>query len=137
MPRILYVTDGISPWVVGGMQSVSREHVTWLGEAGYDVLAITSRVPPEPKAAELSARLEFVPWPKSPTLAKINPWKYARELQRFSAAILPLVDDFHPDVIYAEGPLLDDLLARPKDRRPPVVFHPHGQPRSLTPRPTI
>ena len=37
---IVYVTDGVSPWVVGGMQAVSRRHISWLSEAGYRVTVV-------------------------------------------------------------------------------------------------
>jgi glycosyltransferase involved in cell wall biosynthesis len=123
--RILYVTDGISPWVVGGMQVVARRHIAWLGDAGHDVLAVASRgVIPE--RADLPARIVFVPWPAGSTFQKLNPWNYAWELQRFSVLVTKLADEFRPDLIYTEGPLVDEYLARNHHERVPVIFHPHG-----------
>ena len=49
-----------------------------------------------------------------------------RQLKAFSARVSPVIKEVGPDLIYAEGPLVEDYLVRPPIKSVPVVFHPHG-----------
>lgn len=124
--RILYVTDGISPWVIGGMQAVARRHVGWLHAAGYKVTVIASRSE-MPEAVDFADRLVTLPWPKKGKIRRLSPWNYRAQLIEFSRMVSQQIDHFRPDLIWAEGPLVADYFRRPRKlRRVPVVFHPHG-----------
>ena len=121
--KIVYVTDGLSPWVIGGMPTVARRHVAWLVDAGCDV-TVAHGMARDVHIAEVD--MIRIPWPHSAYPGKLNPWKYANELRRFSRAVSAVIDRLSPALVYAEGPLLADYLARPRVARAPVVFHPHG-----------
>lgn len=123
--RILYVTDGIAPHVIGGMQSIARAQVRSLIDAGYEIILITSRSPPGEKI-DLPCRNVELNWPTRTTLMKLNPWRYVNDLRKFSELVALVADEARPDAIYSEGPLLDAYLVRPRAERVPVIFHPHG-----------
>lgn len=120
--RILYVTDGFAPFVVGGMQTYARRQIETLVAAGWEVISISSRgdVP-----ADLPWRNIVLPWPARSGLGRFSPWRYVNDLRQFSRRVTPLIDDVAPDIVYAEGPLIDDYLSRP-DRPAPAIFNPHG-----------
>jgi glycosyltransferase involved in cell wall biosynthesis len=121
--RVVYVTDGLSPWVIGGMQTVARRHVGWLVEAGYHVTVVHGMA----DDVQLDdVDMVRVPWPGSSRLGKLNPWKYAGQLRQFSRGVSAEIDRVAPALIYAEGPVIADYLARPKADRARTVFHPHG-----------
>lgn len=123
--RILYVTDGIAPYVIGGMQTVARRHIEWLATAGHEVFAIVPERPPIPPSA-LPATLIPIPWRKRTLWDAVNPWRYVHDLETYGRAVAGRVGELRPDVIYSEGPLVSALLDRPRHDRIPIVFHPHG-----------
>jgi len=123
--RILYVTDGISPHVIGGMQTVSRSHIEFLNSAGHEVILVTSHVP-DGEEVKVPARTIVLPWPTRSKSLRIYPWGYASELNAFSRSIPAIVRDVAPEVIYSEGPLVDAYLGCRSSGSAPVVFHPHG-----------
>ena len=121
--KIVYVTDGLWPWVVGGMQTVARRHVEWLVGGGYDVTVVHGM---SESAHDEGFDMHRIPWRRSGGLAKLNPWHYANELHNFSKGVSEMVDRVSPSLVYSEGPLLSDYLARPRAARVPTIFHPHG-----------
>ena len=123
--RILYVTDGIAPYVIGGMQTIARRHIEWLAQAGHDVFAAVPERPLVPAGA-LPATLVPIPWRKRGLRDRINPWRYVHDLRAYGHGVAGLIDEIRPDVVYSEGPLVDALLDRPRADHAPIVFHPHG-----------
>ena len=123
--RILYVTDGIAPFVIGGMQTISKTHVEWLVGAGHKVLLVTSRIR-EADRPNLPCRSIVLPWPNRRCVSRLSPWRYADELRNYSRSIITIAADFKPEVVYSEGPLLDLYLEVPAHQRAPTIFHPHG-----------
>jgi len=119
--RVLYVTDGFAPFVIGGMQSYARRQLETLADAGYD---LTSLSPSEPDAP-LPWRNIALGWPGRSLLAKLDPWRYVRDLKRYSERVARIADELRPDVIYSEGPLLHTYLHR-ADRPARTIFNPHG-----------
>lgn len=119
--RVLYVTDGFAPFVIGGMQNYARRQLETLAEAGYD---LTSLSPAEPDAP-LPWRNIALGWPGRSPLAKLDPWRYVRDLARYSERVAKVADELRPDVIYSEGPLLHAYLHR-ADRPARTIFNPHG-----------
>jgi glycosyltransferase involved in cell wall biosynthesis len=123
--HILYVTDGLSPWVVGGMQAVARRHAGWLHEAGYEVTLITSRAE-TPSRCDFASRLITIPWPRRSLMERVDPASYVHQLWEFSRTVSRVIRDLKPDLIYAEGPLVADHLKSATRFSAPVMFHPHG-----------
>jgi glycosyltransferase involved in cell wall biosynthesis len=123
--HILYVTDGVSPWVVGGMQAVARRHVGWLTEAGFQVTLIVSRTN-MPTQCDFASRVINIPWPSRPLLTRLDPNSYVQQLKAFSRRVSDVIRDIGPDLIYAEGPLVADHLDKTDPDGTPVIFHPHG-----------
>lgn len=121
--HILYVTDGFAPFVVGGMQSYSRRQLELLAASGYRLTSISTRdnEPPSGLAWENIS----LPWPRRTLIDRMNPWRYVRDLRRFSARVAEVADRLKPDLIYSEGPMVDALLRRPA-RPAPIIFHPHA-----------
>lgn len=120
---IVYVTDGLSPWVIGGMQTVARRHIGWLVEAGYHVTVVHGMA----EDVQIDGLdMIRIPWPSSGRVGRLSPWKYANELRRFSRDVGNVIDQVSPALVYGEGPVLTDYLARPRATRVPTVFHPHG-----------
>ena len=122
--RVLYVTDGFAPYVVGGMQTVARRHIDSLLAAGFEIVTISSRDGGSP--GNLAWRNISILWPPRGLLQALSPWRYASELRRFSVAVARIIDDVRPDVVYSEGPLVANYLQRPRNERVPTIFHPHG-----------
>lgn len=121
--QIVYVTDGLSPWVIGGMQTVARRHIGWLVEAGYPVTVVHGMA----EDVHIDGLdMIRIPWPSSGRVGRLSPWKYANELRRFSRDVGNVIDQVSPALVYGEGPVLTDYLARPRAARVPTVFHPHG-----------
>lgn len=123
MARILYVTDGVAPYVVGGMQAVARRHISWLAEAGHDLLTLYSRTAPA-VVPDWPGTSQLAPWPKRTALQRLDPWRYVGDLKRYSGAVVTAAAEFRPDLVYAEGPLVQAYLQLLG--RAPVIFHPHG-----------
>ena len=122
--KILYVTDGISPYVVGGMQAVSRRQITGLADGKSDVVYIHSfRGKPQVRS-DLPGEQHIIDYPHSRGLSKWSLWHYPNELKAYSRLVETIAKRVNPDVIYSEGPLVYQTLMR--KNRPPVVFHPHG-----------
>lgn len=122
--RILYVTDGFAPFVIGGMQSYARRQLDALVAAGHEVISISSReqVPPPD---DLPWRNLSLPWPGRTRLGALSPWRYAKNLEEFSLAVAAAAAEVRPDMVYSEGPLLHRYL-RAASRPAPAVFNPHG-----------
>lgn len=122
--RVLYVTDGIAPYVVGGMQAVARRHIESLTSAGHEVVVVA---PDFERSSEPQPwKVAPLPWPRRSLLQRLSPWRYVEDLKRFSRAVADIADNIDPDVVYAEGPLVSAYLARAADQRAPIIFHPHG-----------
>lgn len=121
--RILYVTDGFAPFVVGGMQAYARRQIETLIAAGHEIVSVSSREAEAPSG--LPWRNIALPWPSRSALARFSPWRYVSDLKRFSRLVTPIIDEVAPDIVYAEGPLIDDYLAR-AHRPAPAIFNPHG-----------
>ncbi len=126
--KILYITDGFSPYVVGGMQAVARRHMECLLRLGHEIISISSG--PDrmacPAEGDLKWENHFIPWPERNLWQSLSPWRYVHDLQRYSLEVARIIDRIEPDCIYSEGPLIDAYLRRPVEERRPVVFHPHG-----------
>jgi glycosyltransferase involved in cell wall biosynthesis len=121
--RILYVTDGFAPFVLGGMQAFARRQLETIALAGYDLVSISSRCAEPPEG--LPWRNIHLSWPKCSAVHRLNPFRYAAELERFSRDVAKVAERERPNLIYSEGPLVRSIL-RSRLRRSPVVFHPHG-----------
>lgn len=121
--RILYVTDGFAPFVVGGMQTYARRQLETLAAAGRDVISVSSREA-EP-VGDLPWRNISLPWPARSGIGRFSPWRYVGDLKRFSVAVSAIIDEVQPALIYAEGPLIHDYLHR-AHRPAPAIFNPHG-----------
>lgn len=123
--RILYVTYGVPPLRIGGMQSVSKKHIAWLEEAGHDLAVVHpyERSTPE---LQLPGRQFYLPWPKRGSSNRLRPFRYVAQLQEYSSMIEEIIRTWRPSVVYSEGPFLDTYLARPLSARVPVVYHAHG-----------
>jgi glycosyltransferase involved in cell wall biosynthesis len=123
MARILYVTDGVAPHVIGGMQAVARRHIEWLSEAGHDVVTLYSNVPAG-VVPDWPGRALHIAWPTRGWASSIDPWRYVRDLERYSRKVVDVARGFDPDLVYSEGPLVHAYLGM--TQRAPVIFHPHG-----------
>lgn len=121
--RILYVTDGFAPFVIGGMQAYARRQLETLAAAGHEVISVSSR--DGAATGDLPWRNIALPWPGRTGFDRVNPWRYVNDLKRFSVAVSSIADEVAPDLIYAEGPLIHDYLHRAK-RPARTIFNPHG-----------
>lgn len=122
--RVLYVTDGFAPFVVGGMQSIARRQIETLVATGFEVVSISSK--DNDQARDLGWHNISIPWPSRSLPHKVSPYRYVHDLERFSAEVVHVIDKIRPDVVYSEGPLLAAYLRRPRELRVPTIFHPHG-----------
>lgn len=122
--KVLYVTDGIAPYVVGGMQAVSRRQITGLAANGIEVAYVHSFRGKAREQTDLPGEEHALDYPFSRGLKRLSPWHYPNELMAYSAKVDEIVRQAQPDLVYGEGPLVHRTLCR-RDR-PPVVFHPHG-----------
>lgn len=121
--RILYVTDGFAPYVIGGMQAYARRQLETLAAAGHEVISISSRA--DAPVGDLPWRDIALPWPGRSGLGRFSPWRYVNDLKRFSVAVSAIADEVQPSVIYSEGPLIHDYLHR-AHRPAQTIFNPHG-----------
>lgn len=122
LKRILYVTDGFAPFVIGGMQSFARRQLEDLASSKHELISISSRGA-EPSG--LPWRNIHISWPGRSALRRLSPWRYVGDLRRFSARVAEVIDLIAPDLVYSEGPLLHAWLHR-RDRQTPAIFNPHG-----------
>ncbi|MCI5142461.1 MAG: glycosyltransferase family 1 protein [Candidatus Electrothrix sp. ATG1] len=123
MAKVLYVTESIAPYVIGGMQTVARRHIQYLKDDGHDVIVLHSRVPFGALGHINDPALNLLPWPGENRKWRY-PGQYALELRKYSQEVLKWVSRVSPDVVYAEGPVVDALFSL--SERPPIIFHPHG-----------
>ena len=127
--KILYVTDGIYPYVIGGMQVVSSIHIHGLAKLGIELVVIHSRINSKVSSSmHFPGKVHTLPWPYLKNIKKYLPWHYSLELKKYSQQVKNICLQEKPDVIYSEGPLVSQLL---KDRvsdtnNIPIIFHPHG-----------
>ena len=126
--RILYVTSGIAPFRLGGMQAVARMHVEGLAARGVDVAVVHPGPAADPVAEgqRLPGRVHVLTWPRLRGLRGRIPGHYTHELRKYSQMVLGVVQQEQPNVVYADGPLLHALLTASPPHRTPTVFHPHG-----------
>ena len=122
--KVLYVTDGIAPYVVGGMQAVSRRQIIGLAADGIEVAYVHSFRGKARERSDLPGEEHVLDFPFSRGLKRFSPWHYPNELMAYSVQVDEIVRRVQPDVVYGEGPLVHRTLLR--SDRPPVVFHPHG-----------
>ena len=123
MARILYVTDGVAPYVIGGMQSVARRHICWLSESKHEVLTLYSNTPAD-VVPNWPGQTLCLAWPRRPWIGRLDPWRYVRDLKRYSGVVVEAARAFAPELVYSEGPLLHAYLGLLNCA--PVIFHPHG-----------
>jgi glycosyltransferase involved in cell wall biosynthesis len=123
--RILYVTDGFAPFVVGGTQAIARRQIETLHSAGYVVVSISSRETDE-ALINVPWRNVRCAWPKRSLMQRFSPWRYVSDLRRFSREVAEVADEIRPHCVYSDGPLLYDYLVRDRTNRAPTIFHPHG-----------
>lgn len=121
MAKVLYATESIAPYVTGGMQEVARRHIQYLRDAGHDVIGLHSRVEHEVPYDDVHD-LIHIPWKDKSRWR--YPGKYVEQLRLYSQKVAEWILREKPEVIYAEGPVVDVLLRAPN--RPPIIFHPHG-----------
>ena len=121
---VLYVTSGIAPYVLGGMQAVSRRHIEGLTAMGVNVSFVHTFRDVPVRPTDLSGREYVIDYPKWRGPGRFWPWHYPEELKEYSQNVDRIARDTSPSVIYSEGPLVTATLKR--EDRPPVVFHPHG-----------
>jgi len=122
--KLLYVTDGIFPGVVGGLQKVSFNHIKMLQDK-VNLSVVYS-------GSEDITRFEnvqyfYFPWPDKKDFWRIN--NYVNQLKLFSQHVVNILSMISPDVIYTDGPLLNEVFKQYKQkniRRLPVIYHPHG-----------
>jgi len=142
--RVALLTDGIHPFVVGGIQRHSRmlaEHLTRLGvrvrlfhtTTRADTVAAATNLDGCDPAVWNKIATEFVPYPKPGTM----PGHYVGDSARYSEALL---ERFRPaagecDFIYAQGFTgLAFVKARGRgDNLPPVGVNLHGYEMFQTP----
>jgi glycosyltransferase involved in cell wall biosynthesis len=124
--RVLYVTDGFAPFVVGGMQTVARRQIEMLAGSGFEVISVSSRDGGAPQQEDLGWPNIFIPWPARTFARKLSPYRYVRDLELFSEAVMHVIAAVRPDCIYSEGPLLSRYFHLPRHAQVPVIFHPHG-----------
>ena len=122
--KIAYITDGIFPYVVGGMQVVSRKHIEGLAERGNGLVVVHAFRRENVRQTDLPGKVIAIKWPYSRGPFRFSPWHYSAELKRYSRDVHRVIQREEPDVVYAEGPLVYETLLR--SNRCPVVFHPHG-----------
>jgi glycosyltransferase involved in cell wall biosynthesis len=120
MANILYVTQSIAPFMVGGMQEVSRRHVSYLRGKGHEVVAIHSQMDGDGQG-DIPSWLHHIPWPQ---LSLHYPGRYPHTLYRLSRLVAQWLPIVKPDIIYAEGSVVGHILSI--KNRPPIIFHPHG-----------
>jgi glycosyltransferase involved in cell wall biosynthesis len=123
---ILYVTDGFSPFVLGGMQAVARRQIETLVAAGFEVISVSSNRGGSAIEQKLGWRNVSIAWPQRTLLGKFSPYRYVNDLERYSEEVARIIDDVQPVVVYTEGPLLAAYMRRPRMQRVPTIFHPHG-----------
>ncbi|MBF0444001.1 MAG: glycosyltransferase family 4 protein [Magnetococcales bacterium] len=120
MATILYVTQSIAPFVVGGMQEVSRRHISYLRGKGHEVVAFHSQMD-GPRQGDIHSGLHHIPWPQ---FSLRYPGRYPHTLYRLSRLVAEWLPKIKPDIIYAEGPVVGHIFSI--KNRPPIIFHPHG-----------
>ncbi|HXP49929.1 MAG TPA: glycosyltransferase, partial [Bacteroidia bacterium] len=130
--RIALLTDGIFPYVVGGMQKHSyhlakqltqNNHIVYLfhcNESTYDANKLEFFTTEERK----NIRSFVIPFPHK----NYYPLHYITESKQYSRsiydAILPLLPE--TDFIFAQGFCGWELLNRKDDKTPPIAVHFHG-----------
>jgi glycosyltransferase involved in cell wall biosynthesis len=130
--RIALLTDGIFPYVVGGMQKHSyhlakqlaqNNHTVYLfhcNESTYDANKLEFFTAEERK----NIRSFVIPFPHK----RYYPLHYITESRQYSGAIydalLPLLSE--TDFIFVQGFCGWELLNRKDDKTPPVAVHFHG-----------
>ena len=125
--KIAYITSGIAPYVLGGLQAVSRRHIDILAKAGHEVVAIhTLRDRTATYDNALPAKVYTVDWPRSTGVLNNIPGHYVRELISFSEKVEVILENERPDIVYADAPLLNKSLTDNQLMRTPFIFHPHG-----------
>ncbi|MDG2469703.1 MAG: glycosyltransferase family 4 protein [Pirellulaceae bacterium] len=124
MKKVVYVTDGIAPYVTGGMQAVARRQIMGLAKRGWDVHFLHSFRKSAPVKTDLPGTEHVVSFPYSGGLSRFMPWHYVSELKNYSKLAHQIIQKLRPSIIYSEGPLIFESLRQSVDV--PTVFHPHG-----------
>ncbi len=132
--RIALITDGITPFVIGGMQRHSYNIAKYFAIAGIKV-ELYHCVPPKTTASEIKAAFDeslwlnithhIIPFPKHFPL----PGHYLRENYEYSATIYRSIKKFTDiDLIVAKGFCAWHLLKMKSkgELLPPVVLKFHG-----------
>lgn len=137
MMRIALITDGMSPYALGGMQRHSRMLAEHLGKAGARVTVFhtvldggnasaASALAGFPTTLRDVVSNEFVPYPS----ARHYPGHYLVQEWRYSSACLRRYIDrgVDADFIYAQGLTGWTFLRwrRRRDRLPPIGVNTHG-----------
>ena len=122
--KLCYVTDGIFPYVLGGMQVVSRKHIEGLHKFGVNLVVIHSFFGNKKCKTNIPGKNYEIDWPFSKSTKKYIPGHYIDELKQYSKKVKRIIDIEKPDVIYSEGPLIYDFLK--SKNKIQTIFHPHG-----------
>src|SRR3990172_1647001 len=133
LPRIALLTDGIHPFVMGGMQRHSYYLAKYLALAGWEVDLYHRKtdankdlkeLPGLPHEAQINVHLVPVPFPSMGSL----PGHYMKESYRYSEQIFKLLEKREPaDIIYAKGFTAWSFFKMGKGRKfPPLLLNMHG-----------
>ncbi len=130
--RIALLTDGIFPYLVGGMQKHSYHLAKHLAKNGHTVYLFhchgadkdSSKLELFTEDEKKNIRTFLIPFPKK----SYYPLHYITESRLYSKAIynalLPLLPE--TDFVFAQGFCAWELLNRKQANTPPVVVHFHG-----------
>ena len=130
--KILFVTDGISPFVIGGMQQHSTKMVKSLLEKGVEVhlihTTLDSRVVKNSEVENLFSnkiglKITFIPFPSKDRFIG----HYIRNSKLYSKEVFKIVegDLLNYDFIYAQGFTGFEFIKR-KELAVPVISNLHG-----------
>jgi glycosyltransferase involved in cell wall biosynthesis len=130
--KILFITDGISPFVIGGMQQHSTKMVKCLLEKGVEIHLIHTTLDSSiPQSSEVentfshrkALKTTFIPFPSKDQFIG----HYIRNSKLYSKEVFKVVEqnlmDF--DFVYAQGFTAHEFLKR-KIPKLPIISNLHG-----------
>lgn len=134
LKRIALLTDGLSPWVTGGMQQHSTSLARWLGRRKIftDVFYCIpgNQAQPAPESLFSSEELKYIKLIQVPFPQPIRfPGHYIRSSRKYACRLAKLIEKEAPyDFIYAKGFTGWKLLEMKKSGAtlPPIGVKFHG-----------
>jgi glycosyltransferase involved in cell wall biosynthesis len=126
--HIAMITDGVSPMVIGGMQSYSANLARHLARAGATVDLLHPTPTPADGATDLlpaekdRVKLHYIPWP----MPRRYPGHYAVELREYSRHARRTVAELRPDWVYVQGLCGEAFVMNRAAGSPPVAVNLHG-----------